>query len=188
MWRQSGAALLAAAAGSVVVTACIGALPRDEFQQVLNDRGGGFTEDLPLDALDTIAERLGDADLDLRSMTVSPSSAAVIVEVRDPQVPENLDQFEIRNGDVVAVEPVRVSATEDLDATTFPVADVAFDRFDEMVAEAIEGFDADDGFVTSVSLRRRAEQIVVSIDLGSDRAAATAVFTADGDLLSLERS
>jgi len=165
----------------------VGTTDRDEFNEIIQERGGGVTADLPLDAVAAIGDELGVEDFEMRSMTVSPPNQLVVVDVRDPAVPANLDTYTVRRGSVESVEPVRLSASENLDATTFPASGVAFDRLDEMADTAVAGFDAN-GYVTSISVTGGGETPTILLSLESPRASGNATFTAAGDLVEVVRS
>jgi hypothetical protein len=176
-------ALAAVAAGG-----CIGTTDREAFNRVIQDRGGGFTSDLPLEAVDAVAAEVGEDDFELRTMSVTPSSETVVMEVRDPAAPENLDQYVVRRGDVDSVEPVRLGASDDLDQQTFPVSSLALDRIERMADAALAEFDAE-GYVTSLSASQVAEgEITFHVALESPRSRASATFTAEGELIEVTRT
>src|SRR5690606_38846954 len=113
-------------------------------------------------------------------LVVSPLTPTVSAQVRDPRAPGQLDDYAFRDGELVEVSPVRLSAGTDLDATTVPIEAFALDRLDEVVDEALEAFEVSDDHVTTVRLGvtpgAAGEPPVpsVSVDLESPRAAATA--------------
>jgi hypothetical protein len=88
---------------------------------------------------------------------------------------------------VESIEPVRLSATEDLDATTFPASTVAFDRLGEMADTAVRGFDPE-GYVTAIVVSGGGETPTIRLSLESPRARGTATFTSAGDLVEVVRS
>lgn len=172
----------------VAAAGCIGTTDRDDFNRIIQDRGGGFTSDLPLDAVDAIAAEVGEDDFELRTISVTPSSETVVLEVRDPAVPENLDRYVVRRGDVDTVEPIRLSASDDLDQQTFPVSSLALDRVEQMADAALADFDRD-GYVTSLSASQVSEgEITFRLALESARSTASATFTAEGELIEVTRS
>lgn len=171
----------------MVVGGCVGTTDRDEFNEIIQERGGGVTSELAQEAVDAIADELGVDDFALRVMTVSPPNELVVVEVRDPAVPANVDSYTVRRGDVESVEPVRLSAAVDLDAETVLVSSIAFDRFGEMADAAVAGFDPD-GYVTSISVSGSGETATISMNLESPRASGHATFTAAGDLVEVTRT
>jgi hypothetical protein len=182
--RAALAALAVTLAGG-----CIGAVDRDDFDRVIQERGGGFTSDLPLDAVEAVAGELDVEDFDVRSMSFTASTETVVLEVRDPAAPENLDQYVVRQGDVDTVEPLRLSASDDLDQQTFPVSSVALDRIESMVDVALDGFDARGGYVSSASVGLIGDgDVTFQLSLESPRATAVARFTGGGELVEVTRS
>jgi len=171
----------------VVVGGCVGTTDRDEFNEIIQERGGGVTADLPVEAVAAVADELGVDDFEMRQMTVSPPNQLAVIEVRDPAIPANLDTYTVRRGSVESVEPVRLSATENLDTTTFLASTVALDRLDEMADVAVGGFDPE-GYVTAIVVSGGGETPTIRLSLESPRASGTATFTSAGDLVEVVRS
>jgi hypothetical protein len=103
----------------------------------VRERGGGVTSDLPRDAVAAVANELGVDDFSVRSLSVSPLDATVVLDVRDPAVPAHLDRYVVRRGAVEGVEPIRLTVDDDLDAQTFPVSGLALDETEAMVDAAL---------------------------------------------------
>lgn len=171
----------------MVVGGCVGTTDRDEFNEIIQERGGGVTSELALDSVAAVADGIGVEDFALRTMTISPPDQLVVVEVRDPAIPANLDRYTVRRGSVESVEPVRLSASDDLDAETALASSVAFDRLSEMADAAVAGFDPD-GYVTTINVSGRGETATVAMTLESPRASGNATFTAGGDLVEVVRT
>jgi hypothetical protein len=189
--RRRGAwpPVVAAVAALLVCGACVGTVSRDEFQRVIQERGGGFTSDLPLDAVAAVTGELGVPDVELRQMTVTASTETVVLEVRDPADPANLDTYVVRGGSIDSVEPVRLSAGDDLDRSTYPASSLALDRLDGMVDGALAEFGEPDGYVASLTVLQLGEgDVVLQLGLESSRATAYARFTAGGELIEVTRS
>lgn len=181
--------MLAAGALLLVGGACVGTTSRDDFRRIVQQRGGGFTSELPLDAVDAVTDELGVDDVDLRQVTVTASTETVVLEVRDPEVPANLDTYTVRGGRIDSVAPVRLSAGDDLDRKTFAASSVAFDRLDAMVDRALAEFGESDGYVDSLVVRPLGDdRVVVQLGLASARATATARFAPSGELLEVTRT
>jgi hypothetical protein len=186
-------------AGVVVLAGCIGATDRSDFEETIGERGSGLTEELPRQALDAVAAELGVdvEELAVRSMTVTGTSDSVSLEVRDPGTPENLDQYVVGGGSIDSVEPVLLSAEEDLDLTTFPVTGLAFDRIENMVDEALARFDQLGAVATTLTVtlvsqgagEGKSEPVAgFGLSLESPRATGTASFTAAGELVEVVRT
>ena len=111
--------------------------------------------------------------------------------VRDPDQPENLDDYTWREGTLDAPRAVQIGATDDIDSEAFPIQSVALDDINEMVEEALEEYDAEGGYVTTLSISPSFESEVVEpiilMNLESPRSRAIARFDADGELISVER-
>lgn len=202
--RWTGLACAAALGlGAVAGPGCIGTTDRRDFNREIQARGGGLTSELPISAVDTVAAALGVIDFEVRTLSVTPVDGTVVLEVRDPFAPENLDRYVVIRGSVWQVEPVQLAAGDVLDAQTFPVASVALDQVDAMVDSALAEF-VPDGHVASMTVTRNAddpldntagdtsgdttEEIVISLALASPRAAGTARFTGDGELIAVVRA
>lgn len=182
------------AVAGLALGACVGATDRDDFEAEVQARGGGFSEAIVIDAVDRIADEVGTRDFAITHLSVSPLTPTVSAQVRDPRAPDQLDDYAFRGDELVDVEPVRVSAGTDLDATTVPIAAFTLDRLDEAVDAALAEFGVDGAYATAVRLglgpgaEAGGDPVpTVAVDLESPRAAATARFTADGELLALER-
>jgi hypothetical protein len=190
--RWAGLAPSAALGVAAVVAAgCIGTTDRTDFNREIQARGGGLTSELPTSAVDAVEASLGVIDFEVRTLTVTPLDGTVVLEVRAPAAPENLDRYVVRRGSVSQVEPIRLAADDVLDTQTFPVSGVALDQVEAMVDTALAEF-VSDGYVTSMTVTRTiddtADDIVVMLALESPRAAGTARFTGDGELIEVVRA
>jgi hypothetical protein len=172
---------VAGVAGVAAGTGCIGTTDREDFDRTMAERGGGFTSELSLDAVDTVATELGTRDFEVRSLALYPPVETVVLEVRDPTAPGNLDRYEVRSGGIDSVEPVRLAAADDLDRQTFPVSSLALDRIESMVDGALAAFDREGAHVSGVSAGRDGDRVVFLLRLESPRAVGTARFTAEGE-------
>lgn len=149
-------------------------------------------QQLVLDAVEAVGERLGDPDFEVTSIHVNPAAETVVVDARGLEGPDSLDGFTVHRGRIRSVAPKRVSVSDDLDEEAFSVSEVHLDRLDQMVEQAHEGFASEGSWVEYVSIRaeptedRTRNEPVVRVQLESDRSAAEARFSADGRLLELE--
>ena len=178
----------------VVLTGCVGTVTRAEFDQEVQRRGGGFHQQQVLDLVDGVAARVGTDRFAVTHLTVSPGSDVVTLRVRNPAAPDELDDYVFRAGDLLSTEPVRLSASTDLDAQTFVLADVALDRLDQMVDDALEAFAVSDTYVTSVQVglsarpgQESSPTVGVVVSMESPRTAGTATSTPGGELVDVRR-
>ena len=185
--RRGGWAGLALASAAVLGVGCVGTTDRRDFNREIQARGGGLTSDLPTSAVDVVGEALGVIDFEVRTLIVTPLDGTVVLDVRDPSAHENLDRYVVRGGSVWQVEPIQLAAGDVLDTQVFPVSSVALDEVDAMVDTALVEF-VSDGYVTSMTINRTAEDVVVTLALESPRAAGTARFTGDGQLIEVVRT
>ena len=187
--RGSWRVVLAFAALVVVLSGCVGATPRDEFEAEVIERGGGLVPSLPLDAIAAVEAELGTDPVALESMTITPLARIVSMTVQDPARPANLDDYVVREGELSEPRPVQVSGTEGFDSLLFTAEDVpALERLDEVGDAAAEALEIDDGVVTSVVVTRAGETLRMLVSVESPRARGTAVFTPEGDLIEAARS
>ncbi len=182
-------------AAALLLAGCIGSIPREEFDEELRSRGGGLDQSLLVDSIDAIASTIGTSEFQITNLYASPGSATATVSVRDPRNPDQLDRYTLRNGDILSVDPERLSANDDLDEDAFDIADIALDKMNEMVDTALAEYGADGGYVDGFAIRKgptpgeigeRGTFIYLSLE--SDRSSANAVFSIDGELLTLELS
>jgi hypothetical protein len=103
---------------------------------------------------DLIRERFGEAP-SVRRIHLFRDS--VLIELRDPAKPENLDDWTYRDGEWTS-RPVSVSMSEieALDDTTFQPSQVAWTAIPGLVQQALDGLDLEDEHVDAVSFDRLA--------------------------------
>lgn len=187
-WRTITIALALA----LVATGCVGTISRSEFEEEIQSRGGGFTQDTVIEAVDAIGERVGTHDFEVLSFNLSPQYATVTTEVRDPSNPGNVDTYSLSGGSIDSIEPEQVSASDNLDADSFVVTSIALDDLDAMADAALAEYDAADGYITSMSFigfndgPEGAVVPVVQFSLESSRSSATARFAADGSPIEFQ--
>lgn len=186
-WRGALGVVVASCAG------CVGATDRTDFEAEVESRGGGFSEDIVIDAVAGIAEEVGTDDFEITHLVVSPLTPVVSARVRNPDAPDELDDYTFRGDELVEVQPVRLTNATVLDAVVLPIGDFALDRLDEAVDVALEEFGASGGHATSVRLttqplsgRPGPPVGRVVVDVESPRAAATVTFTPDGELIGID--
>lgn len=190
-WRDRSAGITLATIVLVAVAGCVGTVDRDEFNQIIQERGGGFTSELALDAVDAVGQRQGvdGGQVELKTLSLNPSVQTVVLEVQDPAVRENLDRYVVREGSIDSVEPMQVRADEDVDAETFPASRVALVRIERMVGTALAEFDSDGGYVSSLNVSLWSEgNIVFYLGLESPRSSGNALFDAEGRFIRVDRT
>jgi len=191
--RRSGSAatVMAIVALAGVGSACVGATPREEFVEEIRSRGGGLTAALALDAVAAVEEALGTTGLRVRVVSIDPAGALVTMEVRDPARLGNLDLWAVSGGDVRGPQAVRLSAQDDLDRDTYAIALVALDRLEAMADAALAAFDSDGAWVERVTIipgdAGQGQPPALTMSLASPRARATAMFSADAELVEVVR-
>lgn len=178
----------------LVVTGCVGTVTRAEFDAEIEARGGGFSQQQVIDAVDAVAAEVGTDDFQVTSIYVQPKDGAISLRVRNPERPDELDTYSLRNGEIINVTPVRTTATTDLDADAFSPNDYALDELDQIAADALGVYETTGGFVASLQFLRLPDPEqpgeranLIHVQLESPRSQALATFRADGTFLGLER-
>jgi hypothetical protein len=165
-------------------SACVGATDRRDFEAEIERRGGGVTSALAAEPLDRLRTELGVDDPELLALAITPLTRTVVMEVRDPARRRNVDRYVSRGGGLDDPAPVRVSASDDLDARTFRPSDLpALGDLEGVADQAIEALQFADAYVDSITVGRRDGAPVLVVNVSSPRATGTAVFAADGVLL-----
>ena len=173
---------------ALAVTGCVGAIDRRDFEAEIERRGGGVTSDLVAAPLDRLGDELGVEDPELLSLSISPLSRTVVIEVRDPARRRNVDRYVSRGGGLDDPEPVQVSASDDLDARTFRPSDLpALGDLEDVADQAIDALRFEDAHVDSINVGLRNGDPILTVHVSSPRSVGTAVFDADGTLLGAEQ-
>lgn len=177
---------------AVLAAGCVGVTDREDFDALVDSRGGGLSSDLVLAALDAAATEVGvpTAELELTSITINPGSRNVVMTVRDPVQRGNLDRYlYLARDGLGAPEPVQVSASDDLDAAAFLVGDVpALGRTEEMADAAFASLGFEEPHVESITGSAVLGEVVFHMSIESARASGSARFGADGGLIEAARS
>ena len=174
---------------AAIASGCIGVVDRDEFDALVDSRGGGLSNDLVVDALARVSARVDTTDLELTELTVSPGSRTVVMTVRDPVRRDQLDRYVVSGSAIREVAPVRVSADDDLDARAFRVssAPVLFD-LEAAGDRALDELGFEGGHVESASVRVGQGEAQLSLSISSPRAQGFAIFGGDGALREARRT
>ncbi|MCJ7670611.1 MAG: hypothetical protein MUP67_01015 [Acidimicrobiia bacterium] len=127
----AGVALLLVGLGACTTTTTSGttdstsAIPND----LLHDRGRAAT------AIEGIEGAVGATPARVTEVDVYPEY--LITEVQDPAIPDHIDRYEWRDGEVPTPEPVSLSGPqEDVEASLFPTSAVNWRQLPSMVADA----------------------------------------------------
>lgn len=139
-------------------------------------------------ALDPLLRDRFEGSPTMRRLTILPGM--VSVEVRDPATPENLDRYTYRDGRW-STEPVRVSQRDidELDVTTFTLADLDLAVVPGLMSMALEGLALEAEQVTSVSYDRLAgdaPRVYIAID--GLRGSGSLIAGADGSEPHIRRN
>ena len=135
-----------------------------------------------------IREHLGGESPTIKRISLSEGS--LYVTVRDPNKPENLDDYRF-DGGTWNTSPVSVSQRDidELDQTTFRLNQIAWDKIPHLQEQALAGLDLEGEEVTSVSIDRLLDQqprIYVSVQ--GLRGSGYLLATGDGGEVRIQRS
>jgi hypothetical protein len=178
--------LVLAVVSALVLTSCAGSISRGSFDAEVQARGGGLGSDLPLDALDALDDEL-EGELALHSMAISPSLATI--EVRVPGTEDELDSYHYGTsglyggGELSDPTPMAAAtAGGPLGPTLFRPERIAFDRLDEVVDEAIDEADLEDGYAQDILINRNpGERPTITVTVANERDHVSVTFSADGE-------
>ena len=176
---------MVAAALALLASACVGVIDREDFDALVDERGGGVSSDLAVDAIAAVADRTGVDDLEMTSMSINPGGRTVVLTVRDPVERRNLDRWLYRGrGGLGDPEPVQVSADDDLDAQTFRASDVpALSRSEELADAAFAALDLESASVESIVATVVQGEVNLILSVESPRARGNVRFAGDGTLI-----
>lgn len=180
-----------ACAVALLAAGCVGVIDREDFDDIVESRGGGVSNDLVLDAVAKVSERVGTGDLELTMLTITPGSRIVGLTVRDPVRRQNLDRYTYSGRDGIRdVAPVRVSEHDDLDAQSFAVSAVpALDDIETLADAALEALElTGEGHVVTISVMVVAGTLRVTVNVESDRSGGYVVFDAAGEVQEANRT
>ncbi len=124
----------------------------------------------------------------MRRLTLTEDT--IRAQIRDPQVPENMDDWVYRDGEWTST-PVSVSVREieQFDEVTFVPGTIAWDRVPELIEATYDGVDLEEEKITAVSYDRIAgEAPRVYIGVTGLRGSGRLLGLADGTEYDVERS
>lgn len=114
----------------------------------------------------------------------------IMIELRDPEIPENLDLWTFRDGEWSST-PVSVTLAEieQLDETTFGPDAIAWDAIPDLIQQAYDGLALEEEEITSVSYDRIAGDAPrVYIGVTGLRGTGRLLANADGTEVEVTRS
>jgi hypothetical protein len=176
----------AALAGSVVLSRCIGASSRQEFEAMVQERGGGASSSALDAVLDDMRIRTGVDDPEIRFGRVDFASTTAVFEVRNPARPHELDTYFYSNEEFVSAKPIRLSDSDDLDLATEPLSAFNF-NVESLTDRAIVEFESTGGYAKSVTWIVYVPPAQIQVEVESPRSSGTAVFDARGQLTEFRR-
>ena len=104
----------------VVATGCVGSVDRDEFNRIVQERGGGLSQALVIDAVTALEDELGVDPLVVQSIVAT--NETVTIEAVSPQFPDEIDRFTFSDGDLS--DPNPASALPDLSIPDISIPDI----------------------------------------------------------------
>lgn len=217
-WRPHGLHVLAlAAAVTVLAAGCVGSVDRDQFDHIVQERGGGLSQRLVLEAVSALEEELDVDPLLVQSITAT--NETVTIEAVSPEFPDEIDRYTYGGGDLDGPEPASQNPAvtipdivvsdlppgvelpdevQDLvdglggtDAGSpagpmFSVDEIALDRLDEIVDDAIDTADLRGGYADSVTISAPAGGgPLIRVSVTNDRRDVTVTYSADGQPLAV---
>ncbi len=172
--------------GATVLLAACGGTSRGDFDEEIDERGGGLGADLPLEAIEVLEEELG-GEIALRSMTVN--RGVVQLEVLVPGTTDQLDNYRYGSSGLYGIKglsdptPVTgIGSGEQLRPTLFRPERIALADLDAIVDDALDEADVEGGHAQTVHISRSGRRPTISVNVNSERENATIQFTGDGQL------
>ncbi len=168
-----------AAAMLLLIGGCsIGTMSNSEFdKQYPYGRGAIFTHAGAKDVQLRFHAKIGAGAIKVTSLNLAPEYANI--EAQDPQHPENFDDYDYRDGAVGKPRPEKNVDLERVRQDLFDLDAVPFDRVPEAIAAALAAAKIDDGRAKSIYVRRRDEQLRLSVTIDGTRKNATVELDAD---------
>ena len=174
--------------GAALVLAGCGGISSSELEEEAQARGGGLGSTLPLEALDAIEEETG-SPVTFTGMNLSYSSVSVTILV--PGSDDELDTYTMTsNGDLLDPTPVSgVPPADELRPTLMTPDDVAIDDLDDIIDDAIERADLEDGYASNVQVgRSSSDRSRITVSITSPRRSATITYRGNGEFLEATAS
>lgn len=117
--RRSARGAVALAVGLVLLAAsCVGSVDREEFERMVQERGGGLSQVLVLDAVAALEGGLDTDPLVVQSMTAT--NETVTIEAVSPEFPDEIDRYTYGGGGLDGPEPASRVPTVSIPPITLP--------------------------------------------------------------------
>ena len=195
------------ASGSILATGCVGSVDRDEFNRVVQERGGGLSQELVIEAVDALEREL---DVDpLIVQAIVATNEVVTIDAASTEFPGEFDRYSYQGGELGEPTPagqiptvsipdlpegVEIPAElQDLldgaagDETggdtgpSFPVNDVALDQLDRIVDSAIAAAGLREGYARTLTITSlTGEGPRIRVNVTNDRIDVTLTYGPDG--------
>lgn len=137
-------------------------------------------------AIDDITAELG--AVNVRSLDLYDHYA--IFEVQDPTIPENLDTYTYRDGELEDPEPIHVtnSDLEELPQRVFLLSEVRWDLVAGLAQTAVTQLGIEDGIVNHLGVDRTYDtlELRLSLSVSGPRRSGSLEATADGTVLEAQ--
>jgi hypothetical protein len=147
-------------------------------------------DDGPERVLAALQGRFG-REVQLFSLSIHETHASM--RVRDPKIPDNVDDYVLRDGVIGDQRPVHTSVHDDLDAQVFSLRAVRWDLLSGLVDKAETDLKIEDARASHISISRvdgadgrGAAQIAIYVS-GPRRSGALQA-EGDGTIISIEQS
>lgn len=170
--------------GATVLLASCGGISRAELDEEVRSRGGGLGSTLALESIAALEEELGD-DLALRSFTMT--NGQVTIDVLVPGTDDQVDTYRYGTsglyggGGLSEPTPVAgIGGAAALRPRLFRPERIAFEDLDQVVDDAIEAADLQDGYAQALRVDRTGERPVITVNLTSPRESVPVRYRADG--------
>jgi hypothetical protein len=173
-----------------LLTGCIGAMDRPEFDAEVQRRGGGIADEWILDGLTAVADEVDAGSIDELSvitMTITPTNRSLVVQARRGDRPDFVDTVTVIQGDVVGVSPVQDADELPLDEIMIPVTELPIDGWDELGDRALAELGFDGGYVDHISLSVVQGEHRLNVYVDSPRETGWVTFDREGRLLETHR-
>ena len=101
------------------------------------------------------AELEGKLGTPVRALDLEVSEHRIVFQVQDPAKPENVDAYELRNGELLGPQPVQLIGGGDLETNLYPLAEIPLARIPELAQAALAAMKLEGGKVSSLRVHRK---------------------------------